>query len=166
MELKVATQAWIAAALLHRSHPERPDFSVYEIRKQAEREFGALRPGVYQHIVNHGLAQAAPAPARLRLFTETGRGRRRLFRSGDPENRARKSGKTHPDARELPEKYRDLVDWYERRYATMESGAEGAPPGSSPAAYLRFIGLIPAYDLDRMRCAIEEDSERIDEGTQ
>lgn len=165
MDIKVANQAWIAAALLHRSHPERPDFSVYEIRKQAEEEFGPIRPGVYQHIVNHGLAQATPAPARLRLFTETARGRRRLFRPGDKENPGRKGGKTHPDARELPEKYQNLVDWYEKRYLNT-AGSGSNPRKGSPAALLRFIGLIPAHDLEIMRKAVEETSERIDEETQ
>jgi len=166
MEHKVSIEAWIATALLHRSHPERPDFSVYEIRKQAEQEFGAVRPGVYQHIVNHGVAQAKPAPARLRLFTQTGHGRRRLFRPGDPENPARKAGKTHPTADELPQKYRDLIEWYEHSY--LKSAARGVSGesdggGSSPAIYLQFVGLIPAYDLEIMRKTIETDCERIDE---
>ena len=163
MELKVADQAWIAGAILQRNHPERTDFSVGEIRKQAEREFGALRPGVYQHIVNHGLAQATPAPATYRLFTQTERGRRRLFRPGDTENAGRRSGKTHPDPTQLPEKYRGLVDWYEKRYLTAKISPSGSSDGSTPIAVLAFVGLIPAYDLTTMANAIEQDCERIED---
>lgn len=36
------------------------------------------------------------------------------------------------------------------------------PPGTSGQALKRFIGSIPASDLDRMEAAIEADLERID----
>jgi hypothetical protein len=167
MELKVANQAWIAAALLHRAHPERPDFSVDEIRQKAQEEFGPLRPGVYQHIGHHGLAKKVPAPARLRFFTETARGRRRLFRPGDPQHEARRLGKTHPRREELPQRYHALIDWYEGPYAhERHSGSGSAPAGSAPAKFLCFVGLIPAFDLEIMRKSADEDCERIDEASQ
>jgi len=163
MELKVAEQAWIAGAILQKENPGRDDFSVDEIRRQACKEFGDLRPGVYQHIVNHGLAQAKPAPSTLRLFTQTARGRRRLFRPGDQENRERKNGKTHPEASALPEKYRGLVDWYEHSY--VHRGA-GAGAGTAPAGFVKFVGLIPAFDLEQLRTAIERDCERVEDDAQ
>jgi len=163
MELKVADQAWIAAALLHKDNPERPDFSVDEIKKMAEKEFGRpLRPGVYQHIVNHGLAQAPATPAALRLFTQTGRGRRRLFRSGDEENPQRRSGKVHPEQNDLPDRYKALVQWYESKY----SQRPGEVKKRSPNAWLAFVGLIPAYDLQIMTDVIKADCERVEDETQ
>ena len=49
--LKVADEVWIAAALLHREHPDRNDFDVDEIVSRAREEAisGDLRPGVYVH---------------------------------------------------------------------------------------------------------------------
>ena len=37
-ELKVADEVWIATALLHREHPESPDFTVDEIVERAKKE--------------------------------------------------------------------------------------------------------------------------------
>ena len=53
--LKVADEVWIAAPLLHRGHPEAPDFAVEEIVQRAERE-GLHKPrrrGVYVHVIQH-----------------------------------------------------------------------------------------------------------------
>ena len=51
-----------------------------------------------------------------------------------------------------------MVDWYVSKYNQVEN-----PIGSSnPAAMLKFIGLIPAYDLQKMTEAISSACERID----
>ena len=105
VSIRVADEVWIATALLHRQHPEQGDFTVGEIvrRADAERVTGAgrLRPGVQVHAYLHCVANKAPNPGRYRMLVETTKGRRRLFRPGDPCHPLRASGKDVPDAREI-----------------------------------------------------------------
>jgi hypothetical protein len=114
VELKVADEVWIAAALLHRELPGQADFSVEEIVARAAKEglTGSLRPGVYVHVVQHCVANRAPNPGRYRMLFETGPGRRRLFRKGDAYHPAREGAKTTPRLEELPNGYDGLLTWY------------------------------------------------------
>lgn len=135
MSVKVADEVWIAAALLHRQHPDRLDFTVTEIVRRAESEKvsgGPLRSGVQTHAYSHCVANRAPGSARYRMLIETAKGRRRLFRPGDPCHRGR-IGKTAPRDDEIPPRYRELIDWYRRDYV----GA--APREADPI--LSLIGL-------------------------
>lgn len=113
-QVKVADEVWLATALLHREHPDRIDFEIEEIIRRASAEAGKepLRPGVYVHVVQHCVANRPPNPGRYRMLVETSPGRRRLFRIGDSYHPAREGSKTIPEMDELPEKYRDLLDWY------------------------------------------------------
>jgi hypothetical protein len=88
VKLKVADEVWVACALLHRESPEAKDFSIEEIVRRAQQESPAesLRPGVYVHVVQHCVGNRPPSPGRYRMLFETGPGRRRLFRQGDPWN--------------------------------------------------------------------------------
>lgn len=115
-QIKVADEVWIAAALLHREHPDRTDFAIQEIKDRAAKEAGKqpLRPGVYIHIVQHCVANRPPSPGRYRMLVETGPGRRRLFRTGDSYHVSREGSKTHPATEDLPERYRKLLDWYRK----------------------------------------------------
>lgn len=115
-QIKVADEVWIAAALLHREHPERADFEIEEIKNRAAKEVGRrpLRPGVYIHIVQHCVANRPPSPGRYRMLVETGPGRRRLFRTGDSYHLSREGSKTHPALEDVPEHYRKLLDWYRK----------------------------------------------------
>jgi len=167
MDIKVADQAWIATALLHREHPERPDFKLREIIERAAREFGfprAERKGVWQHIVGHSVASNPPTPARHRMLTKTGRGRRRLFREGDAINPDR-DGKLTPAAEDIPTKYQPLLAWYQSEYNRNGQKTQGPAGSSSPAAFLAFVGLIPAYDLKVMEEVIERECERVETET-
>lgn len=167
--IKVADEIWVATALLHREHPERSDFTVQEIVERAMQENleGRYRPGLQIHASHHCVASKAPNPASHRMLTATGRGRRRLFRPNDPSHAYRGQGKTHPEKADLPQKYANLVDWYEQDYC-QGNGHRGnslpAPPGERPHGkdLLKFVGSIPADDLKRMSDAIEEGCERID----
>src|SRR5881296_1193723 len=90
--VKVATETWIAIALLHRENPDRADFTVSEIveRARKERVHEILRPGVRVHAVLHCVANVPPNPGRYRMLYATGKNTRRLFREGDdfhPERR-------------------------------------------------------------------------------
>src|SRR5882762_1612577 len=114
-KLKVADEVWIAAALLHREHPQAPDFSIEEIVDRARREGlrEPLRPGVYVHVVQHCVANRPPNPGRYRMLYETAPGRRRLFRTGDTYDLAREGAKTMPSREDIPSEYADLLNWYQ-----------------------------------------------------
>jgi len=114
IQIKVADEVWIAAALLHRAHPDQTDFAIEEIMQRANEEAGnqPLRPGVYVHVVQHCVANRPPNPGRYRMLYETAPGRRRLFRNGDVYDPARESAKTVPANEDIPSKYASLLDWY------------------------------------------------------
>ena len=113
-QIKVADEAWIATALLHREQPSREDFRVEEIVGRAVREgiAGPVRPGVYVHVVQHCVANRPPNPGRYRMLFEPRRGHRRLFRKGDPFHPDREGSKITPRPEDLPPKYEGLLDWY------------------------------------------------------
>ena len=103
--IKVADEVWLTVLMLHLDHPKRADFSIEEIMEFAKtdsrrRALGLLRPGFYAHVVQHCVANRPPSPARYRLLLETGPGRRRLFRPGDPYHPGRAGGKSAPKALE------------------------------------------------------------------
>ena len=112
--VKVADEVWIATALLHREQAQAEDFSIEEIVDRARREGlrEPLRPGVYVHVVLHCVANRPPNPGRYRMLFESAEGRRRLFHTGDPFHPDREGSKITPSVEELPEGYRELLDWY------------------------------------------------------
>jgi hypothetical protein len=114
VQIKVADEVWIAAALLHREYPTRADFEIEEITQRAAEGAGKqpLRAGVYVHIVQHCVANRPPNPGRYRMLFETTPGRRRLFRTGDSYDPAREGSKTIPERDEIPAQYGVLIDWY------------------------------------------------------
>ena len=137
--IRVADEVWIAAALLHRQYPEERDFTVGEIvrRAAAEKITGAepLRPGVQVHAYLHCVANKPPNPGRYRMLVETSRGRRRLFRPGDPCNPDRSSGKDIPRDEEIPAEYGELIDWYRNEYV-----GNGGHRATDPILELRGLG--------------------------
>jgi len=120
--IKVATETWIATALLHKENPDRTDFTVKEIleRAQKERIHGTLRPGVRVHAVLHCVANLPPNPGRYRMLFATGKSTRRLFREGDPYDRSREGGLIVPDRGDVPPEYQHLLDWYFTQYAVRD----------------------------------------------
>jgi hypothetical protein len=128
--LKVADEVWVAAALLHREHPDKPDFAVEEIVERAAREAiaGPIRPGVYVHVVQHCVANRAPNPGRYRMLFETGPGRRRLFRIGDTYHPAREGGKITPVPEQMPPGYSELLDWYRDWSSEAQRAAKATDP--------------------------------------
>jgi hypothetical protein len=157
MNVRVADEAWIATALLHKENPDAEDFGLDEIYDRVISEFHDRRPGVRQHLVSHAVASNPPDPAQIRMLHSTGRGRRRLFRPGDPAHPER-VGKMYPEKREIPDKYHQLIDWYLTEYV-QENKTKGS---TDPKVWLQFVGLIPAYDLRRMLEAIESGTEQVD----
>jgi len=119
--IRVADEAWIGLALMHREHPERESFTAREIldRVKTEGATPELRPGVQVHIYLHNVANIEPNSARYRMFWKLPNDTYRLFRPGDHPHASRK-GKTKPDRDELPEQYHYLLDWYEQKYCSKE----------------------------------------------
>ena len=145
MKTRVADEVWIATALLHRRHPDRDDFAVGEIVRQAEAEKvadGPLRPGVQVHIYQHCVANKAPDSGRYRMLFETLKGRRRLFRPGDPCHPRRSAGKDVPRDDEILPTYRELIDWYRNEYAG------GGSREADPILSLRGLGKAIWADED------------------
>ena len=117
--IKVADEVWIAVALLHREHPDAADFSSQEILARVAMEglTEKPRPGVTVHISSHCVANRRPDAGRYRMLFETGKSRRRLFRLGDPYHPDREGGRTTPERSDIPTKYHELVDWYEKTWS-------------------------------------------------
>ena len=129
-EIRVADEIWLAAASLHRKHPDREDFAIDEIMTQAESNATGvtpLRPGVKVHVYLHCVANRPPNPGRYRMLFETTPGRRRLYRSGDPCHPRRTGGKDVPNRHDIPECYRGLLDWYFADYTDRPKGESEDP---------------------------------------
>lgn len=135
-EIKVADEVWVAMALLHREQPHRESFPVAEIEERLNREgiAGRLRPGVRVHLYQHCVANRRPNPGRYRMLTAVGT-ERRLWRPGDACHADREGAKCHPEPEALPERYRQLVDWYLQEYC----GGPLEPP-EDPILALRDRG--------------------------
>lgn len=123
-----ADRVWITAALLHKEYPSRTDFSVNEIRERGAQE-GFVETNVntfYVHANQHCVANRAPNPGNHRMLLETQKGRRRLWREGDP-SRPGRTGKIVPRREDIPSKYHDLLEWY-----ANWSGGSSSGPSSQP----------------------------------
>jgi hypothetical protein len=166
INFKVADQVWVATALLHREHPDRPDFSKQQIRQRAHQEYpeGASRPGISQHISTHCVASKAPSPAKHRMLTRTGTGRRRLFRTGDKFHPLRSAGNVAPPRDDLPENYHYLLDWYETEYNRQATTGEPEekPGGATAETLMRLMGRIRREDADEMIKIIDNCCGRVD----
>ncbi len=134
--IRVADEVWLAAASLHRAQPDRADFTVAEILAQARAANitgEPLRPGVRVHVNQHCVANRAPNPGAYRMLVETDRRRRRLYLPGDPCH-PKRAGKDVPDASEIPEPYRYLVEWYRDTFVKDDGATQ------DPVLALRGLG--------------------------
>jgi hypothetical protein len=116
--LTAADAVWIATATLHRRNPGVEGFPVEDIVAEAVRQklTHALAKTVYQHALQHCVANRPPNPNRSRMLFEFGDGYRRLFRAGDRYNSAREGSPIHPEWSSLPPAYKDLQRWYEEKW--------------------------------------------------
>ena len=136
--MKVADEVWTSVALLHKENPERADFTVEEIKARAQRENWPIRPGFTVHASYHCLANKPANPANHRMLYEDSRGRKKLYRPGDPCHSERENGKIHPDKQDLLPAYQSLVDWYEASDSKLDTVRIGAKmPGTSRLGLLR-----------------------------
>jgi hypothetical protein len=146
--VKVADAVWAATALLHREQPQAADFSLGEIvdRVQAEPRLGKhQRATVYAHVTQHCVANVAPSTGKYRMLFETVKGRRRLFRDGDPYDHQR-GGKIVPAADGLPSAFRSLLAWYRSVFAVGESLEERIK--NDPILAMRGLGKELWADVD------------------
>jgi hypothetical protein len=128
--LRIADGVWIATALLHREHPERPDFTESEIQARFLSEGlprgknpSSLPTNINSHCVaNWPRSRKKSDPTKVqggayRILYETRTGFRRLYRIGDdfhPDRaQPRRPSKTLPMKAEVPEQYWELLEWYE-----------------------------------------------------
>ena len=162
--MTIANEIWIATALLQRDHSDRPDFSVRDIVERVLREgLDEYRAGLQAHASGHCVADKRPTSVGHRYLHETKRGRRRLYRTGDPFHPNRRSGRTHPSPDDLPEPYRYLVEWYETQFnvpdASSSTLSHSIPKGT---ALLRFFGSASQEDVRGMQKAIHQGCEQVD----
>jgi hypothetical protein len=133
--LRVTDEVWIGLALLHREQPHRTSFAPQEVveRVRRERAFLVLRPGVQVHVYEHAVANLPPRSGRYRMLFRMPDATVRLFRPGD-ESHPERRGKMIPKRNEIPDRYRPLLDWYERDYC------KAASPGSAPDLIMEMLG--------------------------
>lgn len=133
--MTIAEAVWIATAQLHRNDSSAQDFSVREIMEKATSgKLVSFTPGLQVHVSKHCVANKSPNSERHRMLFATARGRRRLFRPGDSFHADRSKGKTHPDKRDLPSEYQNLIDWYNSVYfvQSKQSGGNGSDSMTLP----------------------------------
>lgn len=162
--MKVADQLWVAVASLQREQGLNADFSVKEILERARQidPKGAQRPGLRIHISKHCVAGKPPDPGKYRILHETSRGRRRLYRESDPCHPERREGKTHPSAEEIPERFRDLIEWYESGPSPALQTRTPDTKGASAETLMELFGIMNEKDAEEMSRIIEEGCEQID----
>lgn len=136
-----ADRVWIATALLHIENPSKKDFSLQEIRERGDREnFVEEKSNVfYVHANQHCVANRTPNPGNHRMLTETARGRRRLYRSGDAVRPGR-TGKIVPRREEIPPKYHPLLDWYRKWSGGVAARRPAIDASADPLLRLRGSG--------------------------
>jgi hypothetical protein len=157
--LLVADEVWVALAMLHQKHRQRASFSAKEVLDQVklERAYPDLRAGVQAHIYLHNVANVEPNSARYRMSFKLEDDTYRLYRPGDAGHPLRK-GKTAPRRNELPEKYHQLLDWYEREYC---AGTQHEKTGDSWFDQMWGLGkeIWAGIDADEYVASLREDWE-------
>ena len=151
--LKVADEVWIAAALLHRDHPDASDFAVEEIVRRAEREglHKPLRRGVYVHVIQHCVANRPPNPGRYRMLFETGPGRWRLCRKGDSHHPDREGAKITPEREGPPGWLQRPAQWYRDCSVATNNSSNKDPLLSFRGSEKRF-GLTSTRKIMYVAC--------------
>ncbi|MGB6133871.1 MAG: hypothetical protein WBG54_18965 [Acidobacteriaceae bacterium] len=136
-----ADRAWIATALLHKENPGREDFTEAEILERGRREgFVEERSNVFPvHVNQHCVSNRPPNPGKHRMLFETRKGRRRLYRQGDPQMPGR-TGKIVPERENIPSKYHYLLDWYAGWSGGSSSGSSRPKASADPLLGLRGSG--------------------------
>jgi bifunctional DNA-binding transcriptional regulator/antitoxin component of YhaV-PrlF toxin-antitoxin module len=142
--MTIADAVWVATAQLHRDDSSAQDFSVREIMEKATSgKLVSFTPGLQVHVSKHCVANKSPNSEQHRMLFATERGRRRLFRPGDPFHADRSKGKTHPERPDLPIEYRELIDWYESAYSRPGQSPFQVTPEPNPVPSELAAGISP-----------------------
>jgi hypothetical protein len=151
--MTIADSVWLATALLHRANSNSIDFSVHEIieKVSTEKLVQGYRPGLPVHASKHCVANKPPNPGRYRILLETTRGRRRLFKNGDPYHPDRQGGRIRPDRADLSPEYQPLVDWYDNVYS-KQIGTPSPAHVTAPHQFPLNTKTIDAH-VEEMRSA-------------
>ena len=133
MSIKVADEVWIGCALLHKEQPNRASFSNKEIINRIKKEnlFGTLRVGVQVHVNLHCVANLPANPAKYRMLYKLSDGTKRLFSDSDDYHPSRENGRIIPEAFDVPETYRYLLNWYIEDYSPLTQQKEDKHPDGS-----------------------------------
>jgi hypothetical protein len=142
----IADRIWIATALLHQQFCLRSDFKKDEIRKRMEEEGlaeGVERSTLSAHLDQHCVANVPSSSGKYRMLYETTPGGNlRLFRPGDftfqGRIQKRKPSKSVPRREEIPQRYWQLLDWYEAWI--KQSHTPDAPINWEDDPLIRLIG--------------------------
>jgi hypothetical protein len=124
--IKVADELFLILALLHREHPDDEAFPIGQILERATLEnLGASRPdqrSLRVHAYEHAAANMPPGRqgGRYRIAFRQEDGRIRLLRPSDYVHPDRHQ-KFYPDSKEIPERYRELLDWAKKRWERSEA---------------------------------------------
>ncbi|MGD0799277.1 MAG: hypothetical protein ABR910_16295 [Acidobacteriaceae bacterium] len=131
--LKVADAVWVATAELHHRYPEAPGFSPASIREEVltSRLTDKDQKSVYQHIIQHLLANKPKDPNGRKMLTEVGDGLRRLYIAGDPFHPSKKDGRSTPKPEDLPPSLRHWLSWYEN-WSRNHPGKREPSPALDP----------------------------------
>lgn len=122
--LLLADACWIAVALLLREHRSVSAFTAQEIveRLETTKLTSYPRSSIAAHLSQHCVANVPPTSGKYRLLWRENDGRLRLFRHDDFAHPARR-GKDRPRREDIPDKYGDLLDWYQQTYSRQSSGS-------------------------------------------
>ncbi len=119
-----ATAVWIALATLHKGNPKKEAFQVKEIADKIE-ELGIQNVSdgtISTHISSHCVANKPAQPDTHRKTIRVRRGWYRLFVKGDYYDDTRKKGQIKPLQETMPERFHDLIKWYDEDYMKQKYG--------------------------------------------
>lgn len=119
--VNVADAIWVATAMLHESEGIHESFSRGRICDRVIGEINSSKnaASIKHNISVHCLANLPARPKRdnhCKLYRE-GRGRYRLYRSGeDDRDPSRRGCRVEPDRKSLPPEHRRWIGWYHKEY--------------------------------------------------
>ena len=122
-EISTANAVWIATALLHKENPKKEAFRTGEIfaKVNSLNLLNVSPDTIKMHISSHCVADGKRSPDTHRKLKRVGTGWYRLYVEGEKCHEDRKNGKTAPIKESIPEKYRELVDWYNNHYSIVHA---------------------------------------------
>jgi hypothetical protein len=136
VDLTAAEAVWFATAALHKRHPGASGFTVEEIVDEALRQnlTSVKQSTLYQHALQHVVANRSSQPNRRRMLVEIEGDRRRLFVEGDPEHADRRGSLSIPNFSALPQDLKHWQSWYETWSSRFRKSWEETDP------LMRLIG--------------------------